>query len=123
MYKKIIIEIAVCLIVLQLAAYFLFSVIYENITFPLLFLLVPLFFFINGVVLARYAEKHKDTPATSSQLLSLKMIKLIGGMLVFIIVVMLNRPLIIFFGLNFMVFYLFFLTYETIILLRLNKKQ
>jgi hypothetical protein len=121
MYKKIIIEIAICLIVLQLAAYFLFSVIYTNIAFPLLFLLLPLFFVINGIVLAKYAEKHAEIPATPSQLLSLKMVKLIGGMFVFIIVVLLNKSLILFFGLNFFVFYLFFLVYETIILLKLNK--
>ncbi|MDR0828924.1 MAG: hypothetical protein LBN95_02280 [Prevotellaceae bacterium] len=122
MQKRIIIEICICLLALQLAAYFVFNLFYANTAFPLVFLAVPMFFLLDGIVLARFAKKHQETPPTPAKLLSVKMIKLFGVIIVFIIGIILYRDFILFFGTSLMVFYLFYLLYETIILLKLDKK-
>ncbi|GHV43195.1 hypothetical protein FACS1894180_1560 [Bacteroidia bacterium] len=123
MQKKIILELAVCLLALQAAAYFLFSVIYANAAFPLAFLAVPLFFMADGAVLAVFAKRHETQPPTPANLLAVKMLKFIGGMFVFVVLLYFYRQFGLFFSASFFAMYLFYLLYETFVLVRIGKKS
>ncbi|MDR1653103.1 MAG: hypothetical protein LBS01_05545 [Prevotellaceae bacterium] len=121
---KILIEVAVCLLAIALSAYFLIRLIDSDFTFSRAFWFVTAFFFADGFVLAYFAEKYKNTPPKIAALLLVKTLKFIG-LIAFAVIAVWGRvhlpivAFIVFFAVN----YIFYLIYESIILIKLNKNN
>lgn len=109
------------IIILQILAYYVFiSVIGE---YPIGFIIVPLFFLLTAVSLSFFVKKHTDKEPEPRDLLVIKGIKLFAVIIVLVVTLVVNKSYALYSTINFVVFYLVFHIFETIVLLKVNKKK
>ncbi|MDR2824441.1 MAG: hypothetical protein LBB41_04500 [Prevotellaceae bacterium] len=121
---KILIEVAACLVALALSSYLIMNLIYADFAFSWAFWIVPACFLIDGFVLAVFVKKHENTPPKVGALLLVKMLKFISLIAFALIAILCCTQIpvvafVVFFAVN----YIFYLLYESIILIKLNKNH
>jgi len=86
--------------------------------------IIPIFFFLSGVVLSFFVGKHwnrKESPSFASLTL-LRTAKIVIGLIVLVIGIVLDKSYALFFTGEFVVYYIAYLCYDTYMLFNLNKK-
>ena len=124
LYQKILFQIFACLLALSLSAYFVCNWIWADFGFPLLFWIAPAFFMLNGIVLAFFAKRYENEPLPAHFFLVVKMPKLFC-VLIFTVIAffMFEKTALLSFYVFFILLYLFYLLYESLILIKLNKNK
>lgn len=119
---KTFIELSCLLLIVTILVQIVFYVVGRK-EYPIYTIITPLFFFLNGIILSRFVGKYGQSGQEPSlaKLTLLRMIKIIGGIIVLLIGLLYNKTLALPFVVEFVVYYLLYLGYETYVLYKLNK--
>ena len=121
---RVLLKLVLILTALTLSAHLLFNYFGEE-HYPKFLVIIPLYFLLEGFVLFAVvgeAEKKKELPSPRKQLL-LKTIKMFTCILVLIVGLLLDREHTVGFALAFACFYVTYLIFETIEMVKLKRYQ
>ena len=120
----VLLKLVLTLTLLTLSAHLLFSH-FGEVYYPRYLVIIPLYFLFEGFVLFAVvgeAEKKKEIPSPQKQLL-LRTVKMFTCVIALIVGLLLDREHAAGFSLSFAVFYVIYLIFETVEMVKLKRYQ
>ncbi len=120
---KIYLLLVVLLLILTASIYAFFSW-NTMVQCPKLFFLMPLFYLLDGISLAIILSDEEKQKKTSVKKLALiRLIRISGSLIILFVGILADRVNMLAFVAVFVIYYIFYLVFETMIMQRLNKKE